>query len=182
MRLSLEMKKIIRNELLTDPAGRGYAAKSPQEMADLINVSFMAEKSPATTLENQPVRWGDVRGLANAAGEWPNVMLRAEERPATSTVKAAMNAVSMGDDRRLDPKDTRAWSAFQAGMAALEKAGDLSPETVAEMNALTTVAVPAVIEEQHARIMEIFIRNPVALPDDFGAYELTAEDVGECLA
>lgn len=191
MRLSLEMKKIIRNELLTDPAARGYAGKTSQEMADLINASFMAEVSPAKSLKNQPIRWRDIRRAAQSTGEWPRIRRLSEKRlpdgtadddPQWMLIDAAINATETDDDQIIDPNDPDAWVPFQMGMQAFGDAKVLSAATIAKIMALTDVEVSPVIEERHARLMEIFIRNPVELPDEFGSYELTAQDIEECLA
>lgn len=171
-----EMLAILRAEILSDPAGRGYDPKDAQKTADLLNVSYMAEVVPATTLENQPLRWGDVRGLAQAAGEWPNIVIRSEERPATDTVKAAINATAAGPEQMIDPADPKAWGAFQMGLQLFEAAGDISPDTVAAINALTIAHIPAVTAEQNARAMEIFLGTEGA-PN-----AVTAEDVKEALA
>lgn len=177
-----EMLAILRTEILTDPAKRGYDVKDAQKTADLLNVPFMGEVTPAKELPNQPLRWGDVRGVAQATGEWPNIVIRAEERPATNTVKAAINARATEPGQMIDPTDPRAWGAFQAGLQLFEAAGDLSAETVAAIQAMATVTIPAVVAEQHPRIMEIFIQNPVEFPEDFTRYEASADDVRKALS
>ena len=171
-----EMLAILRKEILGDPAGRGYDPKDAQKTADLMNMSYMADVVPAHTLKDQPLRWGDVRGLAQAAGEWPNVVLKSEERPATDAVRAAINATATGPEQKIDPTDPAAWGAFQGGLQLFVAEDVLSQATVDAILAMTSVDVPAVTAERHARTMEIYLGVAEA-PN-----AVTAEDVKEALA
>ena len=165
-----EMLAILRAEILGDPAKRGYDAADADATAALLNASYMAVVTPEKVLEKQPLRWGDVRGLAQAAGEWPNVVLKAEERPASDVVKAAINATATGPEQQIDPADPKAWGAFEFGLQLFEAEGVLSAETVSAILAMTTSVIPAVEGERHARVMEIFLgvadAPNAATPDD----------------
>lgn len=181
--LTKEMLAVLRDEIANDPAKRGYDPKDPDATAALLNASFMAEAAPAKTLEAQPIVWRDIRRLAQARGEWPNIILRSENRPADETVRAAINARATDDDQIIDPADPEAWAPFQAGLKMFEASADLSKETVAGILALAVKDVAAVMVEQHARGMEIFASRPdVALPDDFTSYTLMPDDVKEALS
>lgn len=199
MRLSFEMKAIIRNELLTDPAGRGYAGRKPEEIVKVefdspgsINCAFTAIKTPEATLSNQPVRWQDIRRAAQSTGEWPRIRRLSETRlpegtpnddPKQQIIDAAINATETDNDQVIDPSDPDAWGPFQVGLKAFRDAGVLSDVTINRISGLTTVNIPAVVEERHCRLWTIFNEtNKVSLPDDFKSYELTAEDIKECLS
>lgn len=83
-------------------------------------------------------RWREARRLAQMAGTWPLVVVRARQTPVLPpggaqdfAILAAINAVSMDDDQEIDPSHEAEWQAFSAGLGALTASGDLS-ELVAD--------------------------------------------------
>jgi hypothetical protein len=82
----------------------------------------------------------------------------------------------------IETSNAGTWAAAQTSMAALQNAGVLSAGSIAAVVALVEVTPSAPVTEHHARIMEIFIQNPVEFPADFTRYAATAADVQEALS
>lgn len=117
---------------LSDPA---YAAMPDDAArADAMNAKMVAVPRTFTMRE--------VRTIAQEASEWPNVVLRSEMRPPDAAVRAAINAVETPDDRKFAPTDTASANVFSAGIAALVAASDISPGTVAAIQALGVTTAP----------------------------------------
>lgn len=172
-----ELLAILRDEIMKDPADRGYnQGADAAATAELLNSAYEAEVTPAADKTGQTLRWSDVRGVAQAAGEWPNIVIRSEERPATDTVKAAINACATAPEQEIDPNDPKAWGAFEAGLQLFKASGDLSAATVDMILGMTTVPIPAVTEWRHARWLELIL----GVADAPNA--VTADDVTEALA
>lgn len=185
--LTLEMKNVIRNELLTDPAGRGYVGKTPQEQADLINAGYTTQP-PTPAAVAVDVSTSAVQKIIVPTMELFRIT-RESEKPTTGGAEDAVIAAAWSFSEMLtrweniETSNPDTWKAAQAAMGALQQAGLLSQSSVDRITALvnpTPVAPPP--REEHARIFEIFIRNPVSIPDDFLSYEITADEVAECIA
>jgi hypothetical protein len=160
-RLQAIAHALIKAEIESDPYGRGYAGKTPQEQADLINAPFIFEASPAVTRHGQPVSWGAIHHVIHTFGEWPNVQLRAEERPADLAVRAAMSVLKADPMRMIDPTDPRAWERVKSWLIALRTADDLTEACLDAIYDLPNVPVAAVTQERHPRVVDIFLGFPL---------------------
>lgn len=111
-----------------------YEGMSDAEVAAALNAKTVSQPRVFTMRE--------VRAVAQRMGEWPNIVLRAEERPPTDAVKAAINAISTPDDQRFTSGPTGGLQVLGAGLTILAQAGDLSDGAVATIQALSAEDVP----------------------------------------
>lgn len=141
----------LRTELATDPTGRGYAGKTAAEIAALL-----AAPVQAAVPEPQPkaFKWGDARGIAQAHGCWPMIVLRARGTPAMppqtaqdGAILAAINAVSAEREQIINAADPGEWGAFSAGVQAFAAVGDLTEAAAAAILALGTYQPPTPPDE-----------------------------------
>lgn len=125
------------------------AAQQPP-IADLTQAAETLN-AQTITVSNRPFKWRDAKRIARAAptGDWSRIVARARMTPALppatpgdAAILAAINAVESNDEDIIDPTDSAAWQALQAGIAALHGIGDLSTATIAALGELTTVIVP----------------------------------------
>lgn len=122
-------------KLATDPYN-----KMPQDGSADVEMSGMMNAEEVSVIVAFP--WVSAKKIAQAYGDWPNIVIRSEERPADATVKAAINAVSLDDGQVIDPSNVYAWKAFEAGMSVLHASGDLSDAAIGEIGKLPVSAIP----------------------------------------
>lgn len=115
---------------------RALLAEAPY--AGLDDAAAVAALNAATVERPRRFRWREARRLAQLAGTWPLVVVRARQTPVLPpggaqdlAILAAINATSMDDDQEIDPANASEWAAFSAGLSALTASGDLS-EAVAD--------------------------------------------------
>jgi hypothetical protein len=176
-----EMLAVLRAELTTDPSSRGYAGKSAEDAAALLNASYFVAGAPSAC----DVGSANIQKIIVPTGELFKIT-RTGAAALDGTAKDALIGAAWSFSEMLsrwstiETSNPDTWKAAQASMAALEASGLLSAASIAAITALVEVTPPPV--EQHARIMEIFIQSPVEFPDDFTRYEATAADVQEALS
>lgn len=115
---------------------RALLAEEPY--AGMDDVAAAVALSAATVERPRRFRWREARRVAQMAGTWPLVVVRARQTPTLPpagaqdmAILAAINAVGMDDDQEIDPTNEAEWAAFSAGLDALTASGDLS-EAVAD--------------------------------------------------
>lgn len=137
----------IRAEVQADPTERGYAGKTAAEIAALMSVPVPA---PIPEPEHRPFAWGEARGIAQAHGCWPMIVLRARGTPSMppqtaedGAILAAINAVSTEREQKIDASNPAEWGAFSQGVAAFLAVGDLTSAAANAILALGTYQPPA---------------------------------------
>src|SRR3990167_3001239 len=111
MRRMATMNIILRDELLTDPLGRGYASKNDQQCADDLNTKYrqVVESLPPEKLILWSAEAGRIQKIETAmSNTGGNVNLRAAARAFYLTIQAFDAA---------DPRDNR-WVALVDGLVA----------------------------------------------------------------
>lgn len=115
---------------------RALLAEEPY--AGMDDAAAAAALNAATVERPRRFRWREARRVAQMAGTWPLVVVRARQTPTLPpagaqdmAILAAINAVGMDDDQEIDPTNASEWAAFSAGLSALTASGDLS-EAVAD--------------------------------------------------
>ena len=136
----------IRGEIDADPTGRGYGGKSAAQIAALMSAPV---PQAAPEPEQRAFKWGDARGIAQAHGCWPFIVLRARKTPAMPpagvedwAILAAINAVSTEREQVIDAADENEWAAFTGGIQAFRAVGDLTQAAATAILALGTHQPP----------------------------------------
>lgn len=134
-----------------DALVKKWAALPPAKTGADVLANLAALNAEVVTMDNQPVRWGDAKGIARGAPtlDWSRIIARSRHSatlpPATAedmAVLVAINATESGDGDELNPANERGWAAFLAGLGALQAVGDLSQDTVDRIKALARRETP----------------------------------------
>jgi hypothetical protein len=169
----------LRAELLTDPEGRGYAGKTAQEQADLLNAPWTVTREPVAV----DIAVSSVVGYLQLQGKLLPLLTYASAPPedanpmAVGVAKNLMYAV----DRPHAPADlstsTPAALTALSGMLEILVSDPLSGLEQADAAALLALGQrEQPPEEHHARVLDLTLNIPGA-PNAF-----TADDVTEALA
>jgi hypothetical protein len=121
---------------------RGLVAGSGA-YAELSDAAAASALNATTVQRTRRFLWREARRLAQMAGNWPLVVVRARQTPTLPpngaqdyAILAAINAVSMDDDQEIDPANQSEWQAFCIGLGALTTSSDLSQEVADAIQAL----------------------------------------------
>ena len=145
--LTLEMQVIVRNEIQSDPTGRGYAGKAADQIAALMNDSYFVQ-GPAPAAVTVDVLTADVQKIIVPTMELFRIT-RESEKPTTGGPEDAVIAAAWSFTEMLtrweniETSHPDTWAAAQAVMAGLLAAGLLSQASVTAITALVNPAPAA---------------------------------------
>ncbi len=137
----------LRGEIKNDPVQRGYAGKSAADIAALM-AAPVSQDEPEP--EQRPFKWGEARGIAQAHGCWPFIVLRSRKTPnlppasmEDGAILAAINAVGTEREQVIEASDPNVWAAFSGGIQAFLAVGDLTQAAADAILALGMYQPPA---------------------------------------
>ena len=97
-----------------------------------------------TTLTNQPFPAIRAKVVAQTSANlsWGKIVQLSRGTGTDVATLAAITIYEVPDSQAIDPTNTAAWAAWNAGIAALHAGGYLSADDVTAIGTLTTVTAP----------------------------------------
>jgi hypothetical protein len=164
--LTAPMLALLKTEISTDPAGRGYAGHPADVQADLVNSPFTTTSAPG------PVGLVDISTSVIVAiivptGEMFTIQMLANkalsgQTPPTpedqATGKAAWSFLKMVDRwATIETSRPDIWADSLATLGVLQSAGVLSAASVAAITKQVVVTPAASVTQHDPRVVEIFM-------------------------
>ena len=180
--LTAPLLALLKTEITADPAGRGYSGQKADLTAELMNSPFTTEV-PAGPMVLRDIATSAVDKITIPSGEMFAIQTLSTKPLSGLTppagldllIAAAWSFTKMVDRwATIETSNAGIWAACQAGMAALQAAGVLSPASIAAIKALVEVVPNLGVTHSHARVLDVFMGvegapNAVSADDVEGA-------------